>query len=73
VPLLEESKVSTATREFEFEWRADGKLHWIRLTVRHGNSRLALVGKPHLYERASSALAGASRPETLVLGYWRAR
>ncbi len=46
VPLLEESKVSTATQEFGFQWRADGKPHWIRLTVRDGDSHLALVGNP---------------------------
>jgi hypothetical protein len=46
VPLLEEPKVSTSTREFGFQWRADGEPHWIRLTVRDGDSHLALVGNP---------------------------
>jgi hypothetical protein len=46
VPLLEESKVSAAMQEFGFQWRADGKSHWIRLTVRDGDSHLALLGNP---------------------------
>jgi hypothetical protein len=46
VPLLEESKVNTATQGFGFQWRADGKPHWIRLTVRDGDSHLALLGNP---------------------------
>jgi hypothetical protein len=51
VPLLEESKVNTARQEFGFQWRADGKPHWIRLTVRDADSQLALVGNP-IYLRA---------------------
>jgi hypothetical protein len=46
VPLLEQSKVRAATQEFGFQWRADGKSHWIRLTVRDADSHLALLGNP---------------------------
>jgi hypothetical protein len=40
------------TQEFGFQWRADGKSHWIRLTVRDGDSHLVLLGNPiYLRER----------------------
>ncbi len=53
VPLLAESHVGAATQKFGFQWRADGKPHWIRLSVRDGESHLALVGNP-IYVRATA-------------------
>jgi len=46
LPLLADVHVGNATRQFGFQWRADGKPHWIRLSVRDGESHLALVGNP---------------------------
>jgi hypothetical protein len=45
-PLLAGSHVDSAAWRFEFEWRSDGKPHWIRLNVRDKDGRLALVGNP---------------------------
>jgi hypothetical protein len=53
LPLLADPHVGNATRQFGFQWRADGKPHWIRLSVRDGESHLALVGNP-IYLRASA-------------------
>lgn len=46
VPLLKNPRVDSATASFGFEWRADGKRHWLRLNVRDEAGRLALVGNP---------------------------
>ena len=46
VSLLHDSHIDSDARGFEFEWRADGERHWIRLDVRDGESHLALVGNP---------------------------
>jgi predicted metal-dependent phosphoesterase TrpH len=45
-PLLTSPRIASAAWPFQFEWRADGKSHWIRLTVRDDHGRLALVGNP---------------------------
>jgi hypothetical protein len=46
VPLLSTRRVESAAWPFEFEWRADGRPHWIRLNVRDKDGHLALVGNP---------------------------
>lgn len=46
VPLLKDSHIGSASRSFEFPWRADGKRHWIRVDVRDDASHLALIGNP---------------------------
>jgi hypothetical protein len=53
LPLLADPHVGGTTRQFGFQWRADGKPHWIRLSVRDGESHLALVGNP-IYLRGSA-------------------
>lgn len=45
-PLLAASRVDSQAWPFQFEWRADGKPHWIRLSVRDKDGRLALVSNP---------------------------
>jgi hypothetical protein len=51
VSLLEDSHVGYAAQSFGFEWRADGKRHWIRVDVRDEAGHLALLGNP-IYLRA---------------------
>jgi hypothetical protein len=46
VSLLKDSHVGSAAQPFEFQWRADGKQHWIRVDVRDEASHLALLGNP---------------------------
>jgi hypothetical protein len=46
VSLLEDSRIRSATQSFGFQWRADGKRHWIRLDARDGAGHLALLGNP---------------------------
>jgi predicted metal-dependent phosphoesterase TrpH len=40
------AQLLSANESFTFDWRADGKSHWIRLNVRDGAGHLALVGNP---------------------------
>jgi len=53
IRLLKDSHISSASRSFEFPWRADGKRHWIRVDVRDDASHLALIGNP-IYLSAST-------------------
>jgi hypothetical protein len=34
------------TQSFGFQWRADGKRHWIRVDARDGAAHLGLLGNP---------------------------
>jgi predicted metal-dependent phosphoesterase TrpH len=45
-PFLKDSHVSSAAQPFEFQWRADGRQHWIRVDVRDDAAHLALLGNP---------------------------
>jgi hypothetical protein len=45
-PLLKDAHLDSAAESFEFEWRADGKPHWVRLDVRDSAGHLALLGNP---------------------------
>jgi hypothetical protein len=46
VSLLEEPHIRSATQPFGFQWRADGKRHWIRVDARDGAAHLMLLGNP---------------------------
>ena len=46
VPWLKDSRLDSAAESFDFEWRADGKRHWVRLDVRDADGHLALLGNP---------------------------
>ncbi len=44
--LLSKAPIDASDWSFEFEWRADGKPHWMRLNVRDNAGHLALIGNP---------------------------
>jgi hypothetical protein len=44
--LLKDPSIHSATKSFDFLWRADGQRHWLRLDVRDEASHLALIGNP---------------------------
>jgi hypothetical protein len=46
LPLLKNSHIDSAAWSCKFQWRADGKRHWIRVNVRDAEGHLALVGNP---------------------------
>jgi hypothetical protein len=46
VPLLKDSHIGSAAQSFRFEWRGDGKRHWIRLDARDDAGHLMLIGNP---------------------------
>lgn len=46
VPLLKDSRPDSATWPFQFQWRADGQCHWLRLNVRDSDGHLALISNP---------------------------
>jgi hypothetical protein len=50
-PLLKSSRIDSTAWSFRFQWRGDGKGHWIRLNVRDAEGHLALIGNP-IYIRA---------------------
>jgi predicted metal-dependent phosphoesterase TrpH len=45
-PLLASTDIDSPSWSFEFNWRGDGKPHWVRLNVRDKDGHLALVGNP---------------------------
>jgi hypothetical protein len=53
VPWLQNARINSAAQSFEFQWRADGKPHWVRLDVRDSAGHLALLGNP-IYLRSSA-------------------
>ena len=53
VPWLQNARIESAAKSFEFQWRADGKPHWVRLDVRDSAGHLALLGNP-IYLRDST-------------------
>jgi hypothetical protein len=46
VPWLQNARIESAAKSFEFQWRADGKSHWVRVDVRDDGGHLALLGNP---------------------------
>jgi len=44
--LLDSSTVKSASESREFEYRADGKRHWVRLNVRGADGTLLILGNP---------------------------
>jgi hypothetical protein len=55
-PLLKNSHIDSAAWSFRFQWRGDGKRHWIRLNVRDAEGHLALIGNP-IYVRSEQQAA----------------
>ncbi len=46
LPLPKSAHIDAAAWSFAFDWRADGRPHWVRLNVRDGGGQLSLVGNP---------------------------
>jgi hypothetical protein len=44
--LLAQTQVESDDSRRSFEWRSDGKAHWLRVDVRDGEGRLILLGNP---------------------------
>jgi hypothetical protein len=45
-PLITDPAVTTTSQRLGFQWRSDGKAHWLRVDVRGGDGKLMLVGNP---------------------------
>ena len=46
VPLLADAAITSDAQSTTFDWRADGRPHWLRADVRGEDGRLWLVGNP---------------------------